>query len=174
MPKCPFCKSPKVNPALVTSNVSHFCDNCHNWFDEAQAMKPSTADVRYFSSGATRDTDQGKFDYEGFLSPLVIERYGQFMHKHRLQSDGKLRDSDNWQKGLPLSSYIKSLWRHFLDLWKIHRGLKAYDNRGPVELEDAACAILFNTMGYLHEYLKAQGGASAVKGYAAVGGGCNG
>jgi len=78
--------------------------------------------IRRFDTGATRDTDEGKLDFEGFLSPLVLERYAQYMNKHRKQSDGKLRDSDNWQKGIPLKAYIKSLWRHFFDLWKIHRG----------------------------------------------------
>jgi hypothetical protein len=112
--------------------------------------------LRTFETGATRDADLGKFDYEGFLSPRVIERYGAYMHKHRKQTDGKLRDSDNWQKGIPLGAYMKSLWRHFFDLWKLYRGLKATDNNGPVSVEDAACGILFNTMGYLHEYLKAK------------------
>src|SRR5687768_9111242 len=29
--------------------------------------------ARTFSTGATRDTDNGKLDYEAFLSPLVLE-----------------------------------------------------------------------------------------------------
>ena len=39
--------------------------------------------MRTFDTGATRDTNTDKPDYEGFLSPLVIERYGQFMMKHQ-------------------------------------------------------------------------------------------
>jgi len=119
-----------------------------------ESNKPAV--VRKFETGATRDTDNGKFDYEGFISPRVLERYGQYMHKHRHQSDGSLRDSDNWQKGIPLPTYIKSGFRHFVDWWKIHRGLKAFDNRGPVDIEDALCGILFNASGYLHEHLKAK------------------
>lgn len=105
--------------------------------------------MRQFKTGATRDTDNGKNDYEGFLSPIVIGRYGDYMTKHRKQADGKLRSSDNWQKGMPKDVYIKSAWRHFLDWWKEHRGLKSRDG-----LEDALCAVMFNTMGYLHEVLK--------------------
>lgn len=105
--------------------------------------------MRKFNSGATRDNEEGKFDYEGFFSPLVIERYGQYMHKHRKQADGQLRDSDNWKKGIPLDAYIKSAWRHFLDWWKEHRGLKSREG-----LEEALCALLFNVMGYLYEILK--------------------
>lgn len=105
--------------------------------------------VRKFSTGATRDTEEGKPDYEGFLSPLVIKRFGEYMNKHRTQSDGSLRDSDNWQKGMPKDTYIKSGFRHFMDWWLEHRGFKSRDG-----VEDALCGLLFNVQGYLHEVLK--------------------
>ncbi len=114
--------------------------------------------MREFDTGATRDTNEGKPDYEGFLSPLVIERYGQYMTKHRKQSDGGLRDSDNWQKGIPKDVYIKSAWRHFVDWWKEHRGLGSREG-----LEDALMALLFNVMGYAHEVLKAKNGKQEAK-----------
>jgi len=105
--------------------------------------------MRTFKTGATRDSDETKFDYEGFLSPLVIERFGEYMHQHRQQKDGKLRDSDNWQKGIPKTAYIKSGWRHFFSWWKAHRGYKTEE-----DIEDSLCALLFNVQGYLHEHLK--------------------
>lgn len=105
--------------------------------------------MRQFKSGATRDNCEGKYDYEGFFSPLVVERFGQYMNKHRKQSDGNLRDSDNWQRGIPKEAYMKSAWRHFIDWWKEHRGLFTKDG-----LEEALCALLFNVQGYLHEHLK--------------------
>lgn len=104
---------------------------------------------RYFDTGAYRDTDKNKNDYEGFLSPLVIEAFGNYMSKHRIQSDGKLRDSDNWQKGISQEVYMKSLYRHFMDLWLEHRGYKSREGK-----ENALCGIMFNTMGYLFESLK--------------------
>lgn len=108
--------------------------------------------MRKFSTGATRNSDDAKLDYEGFLSPLVLKRYAEYLNKHRVQADGKLRDSDNWQKGIPLTVYMKSLWRHFIDMWSIHRGI------GPIPnteiLEEAICAVIFNASGYLHELLK--------------------
>jgi len=115
-------------------------------------------EMRKFDTGATRNTDVGKNDYEGFLSPSVIEAYGNYMNKHRKQADGQLRDSDNWQKGIPKSAYMKSLWRHFLDMWFMHRGYKRYDDITKEELtiSGVLCAILFNVMGYLHEVLKEQ------------------
>lgn len=107
--------------------------------------------ARTFDTGATRDTDEGKFDYEGFLSPAVLERFAAYMHKHRMQSDGNLRDSDNWQKGIPKAQYMKSAWRHFLDWWLHHRDRGALAKES---LEEALVALMFNTMGYLHETLK--------------------
>jgi hypothetical protein len=106
-------------------------------------MKPS---IRTFDTGATRDTDEGKLDFEGFLSPIALERFAEYMHKHRRQSDGSLRDSDNWQKGIPVPQYMKSLWRHFFAVWKGYRS-------GRIS-EDDLCAMLFNAMGMLHEIMK--------------------
>ena len=105
--------------------------------------------MRTFNTGATRDTEDGKLDYEGFLSPVALRRYAEYMHKHRIQSDGSLRSSDNWQKGIPLDAYMKSGFRHFMDWWAIHRTEEAFDEWG----EDAICALIFNAFGYLHEIL---------------------
>lgn len=112
--------------------------------------------IRKFETEATRDSDVNKNDYEGFLSPLVIERYGDYMTKHRQQADGQLRDSDNWQKGIPKNAYMKSMWRHFLDIWFIHRGYKRFDKQRneDITLDEALCALLFNVIGYLFEVLK--------------------
>ena len=126
---------------------------CQDITDEDCPKIPGKGKIRMFDSGATRDTDENKLDYEGFLSPIVIKRYGQYLHKHRKQSDGQLRDSDNWQKGMPLSTYMKSMWRHFVDVWTSHREeTESLITRN--ELEDALCAVMFNAMGYLHELLK--------------------
>ena len=105
--------------------------------------------MREFKTGATRDTDEGRLDYEGFLSPLVLKRYAEYMNKNRVQADGKIRDSDNWQKGIPIVAYMKSMFRHFMDVWTGHRS-KASNEEG----QEALCALLFNVMGYLHELLK--------------------
>lgn len=111
--------------------------------------------IRTFDTGATRDVDVGKLDYEGFLSPIVLERYAQYLHKHRIQSDGNLRDADNWQKGIPIKQYMKSKVRHLVFSWLLHRGFPAIDDKGnKVDLEESLCAELFNTMGYLLEILK--------------------
>lgn len=109
-------------------------------------------DKRYFPSGAYRDVNDDKFDYEGFLSPAVLLRYAEYMHGNRKQSDGELRDADNWQKGIPKDQYMKSMWRHFMDVWMMHRDVGDDWNAG--DLEDSLCALMFNVMGYLFEELE--------------------
>lgn len=116
-------------------------------------------EIREFKTGATRDSDTGKYDYEGFLSFPVLQEFGKYMNKHRVQADGGLRDSDNWQKGFGDDHYkvcMKSAWRHFLDFWAIHRGYKRVDSKDghEITLLEAGCAILFNIMAYMHILLK--------------------
>ncbi len=121
--------------------------------------------MREFSTGATRDSEDDKLDFEGFLSPYALPRYAEYLHKHRTQSDGKIRASDNWQKGIPLDTYIKSLWRHLIEVWTLHRkptfsNLKEEEQECALseeeKQEDALCAVIFNAFGYLHEIKKAQ------------------
>lgn len=109
--------------------------------------------MREFETGATRDSDADKLDFEGFLSPAVIERFAQYMHEHRKQADGQLRASDNWQKGIPKDAYMKSMFRHFFAVWKGHR-------QGHPSQEDL-CGLLFNVMGYMHEELRPKDSISA-------------
>lgn len=104
--------------------------------------------MREFDTGATRDIEEGKVDYEGHLSPIALHSFSSYMDSHRLQADGEMRDSDNWQKGMPKDVYMKSMWRHFFDVWMIHRGWHDGD------MEKALGALWFNVQGYLHEWLK--------------------
>lgn len=109
-----------------------------------------TGDLRTFETGATRDTAANKLDFEAILSPAVLLRYVQYMDKHKEQSDGSMREGDNWQKGIPKDQYIKSLCRHMMDLRLLHRGVE-----GGVcdDVEEILCALIFNSMGYLFEHL---------------------
>lgn len=102
--------------------------------------------MRHFASGATRDDTTDKLDFEGFLSPLAIEAFAEYMHKNRFQADGVIRESDNWQKGIPKEAYMKSMFRHFFVVWKHYRSSDDY-------IEDL-CALYFNVQGLLHETLK--------------------
>jgi hypothetical protein len=117
--------------------------------DERKQENKDDGTMRSFSTGATRDTAEGKLDPEGFTHPLVMEQFYKYMNMNRLQSDGELRASDNWQKGIPKEAYMKSLKRHCDDVWLEHRGFNS-DNG----LLAALCGIMFNAMGYMHEELK--------------------
>ena len=106
-------------------------------------------EVETFKTGATRDGDANKLDYEGFFSPVVLERFAQYMHACRRLPDGTLRASDNWQLGIPKWRYVKSTVRHTIDLWRSWRRTGVVD-------QTLACAILFNVIGLLHESLRDQ------------------
>lgn len=113
-----------------------------------------TETIRKFDTGATRDTVQGKLDYVKALSPIVLQRYVQYLDAHRLQPDGNMRDFDNWKKGIPIDAYLGGLGRHFMAVWLLAQGFPAEDNHGPVMLEDSLAAIIFNASGWLYELLK--------------------
>lgn len=107
---------------------------------------------RQFSTGANRNSEEGKLDFEGFLSPLVIQKFGEYMHHHRYLTDGTFRDSDNWQKMFGNEHYdvcIKSMWRHFHDLWMEHRGYKSREG-----VHEALMGLLFNVQAYAFKYYK--------------------
>ena len=112
--------------------------------------------MRTFDTGATRSGDESRDDPEGYLSPLVIDRFCGYMTKHRKQADGSLRASDNWQKGMPLSCYAKGMFRHFLHFWGRHRGYQVRDEQAASDIQGDLCAIIFNAQGYLHEILKSK------------------
>ena len=105
--------------------------------------------IRTFKTGATRNLEGEKLDYEAFLSSTALKRFATYMHKNRHLEDGTLRDGDNWKKGFPIESFMKSGWRHFFTWWDNHRNPTTDE-----EIEEALCGLMFNTMGYLREYLK--------------------
>ena len=143
---CPLCGGGTL---WVDDRGTAHCNFC-SWSKAKESSVDLGTGVREFGTGATRDTAAGKPDYEGFLSPLVIRAFGEYMLKHQDTAAGG-RSSDNWQKGIPKDVYIKSAWRHFFDWWSEHRHCGSREG-----LVDAICGLLFNLQGYLHEYLKEQ------------------
>lgn len=120
--------------------------------EKMQAEGSEGSIIRKFETGATRDTAEGKLEYNGFNCPLVEKRFAEYMNLHRKQTDGNLRASDNWKKGIPIGVYKHSLHRHFMDLW-LH--LEGYpDEAVDKDIESVLSAIRFNVNGMLHEILK--------------------
>lgn len=112
--------------------------------------------MRNFSTGATRNNEEGKLDYEGFLAPEVLEEFAKYMHSHRKQADKKLRSSDNWQCGIPKDVYMKSMYRHFMDMHFLHRGHErtCHETGEPLTKLEILSALMFNIMGYMFEELR--------------------
>lgn len=111
--------------------------------------------MREFGSGATRSSDDGKLQYAQILSPAVLRSYAEYMLANAKQADGSVRPGNNWKKGIPSDSYMDSMWRHFMDVWMIEEGRAPLSNPD-VKLEEALCALLFNVMGRLDNYLLAE------------------
>lgn len=131
--------------------------------------------VRKLESGALRDTDNGKFDFFGFMHPLNDYSFAKYMHKHRFMADGSIRDANNWWAGFGLDICIQSLARHMEDLKLIHAGYFVYEKREgdraervvlkaklktlpknytEITIEECTNAIRFNSMAYQLETIK--------------------
>ena len=144
----------KQDAALAEYNRIHQKQDAAFPRQELERPTNPKAEMRIFATGATRESDKDKLDFEGFDSPLVTKRYAQYLHKHRKQADGTMRGSDNWQAGMEKEVYIKSLVRHMEDV-KLH--WDGYGEEAVVnDFEEALCAVLFNAKGMLYELLIAK------------------
>jgi Domain of unknown function (DUF1937) len=99
--------------------------------------------ARVFATGAKRDVEVGKLDFDGSFSPYALEAVAEYMHRHNSAAH---RAEENWKMGMPLRSFMKSGWRHFHAWWSSHYAAEPD--------KDAICGLIFNAMGYLHELTK--------------------
>jgi hypothetical protein len=104
---------------------------------------------RTFTTGANRNSNEGKHDIEGFNNPLVDQSFNEYMHKHRKLEDGSLRDGDNWQKGIPSIELLRSLLRHVHDVRLQMRGHKTGE-----DILDSLNAVKFNVNGLILHHLE--------------------
>jgi len=109
--------------------------------------------MRRFESGAQRDDDSTKPEFGGFLSPLVLKAYGDYMHHHRTMKDGSRRGAADWKQGIPQRVYFESLLRHVMDVW-LH--VDGHPSEAREDLRISLCGVLFNASGLLYETLKAK------------------
>ena len=115
-----------------------------------KVKKKDDGKLTVFETGAYRDTSKGKLDYRGALSPLVLKRYAEYVLKKAYMPDGTFRSCGNWKKGFSQDSFLESKLRHVISTWLI------FDDYEDGDIEESLCAELFNTMGLLHELLKAK------------------
>lgn len=131
-------------------------DECSGWsgryhiqgcaYATPETSREAYSSCRVFDTGATRSPLGNKPQYEGYLNPLVLKRFGEYMLKHQTQADGQRREPDNWQKGIPPRSLVDSKMRHDMDVWLHHR---SYSYAATEPMEEALCGVLFNTMAML-------------------------
>ncbi len=99
---------------------------------------------RKFSTGAVRDTDDGKENFVECLSMRALRRYALYM-----KTVEKKYPPGNWRKGIPILEYEKSLMRH------LHKYFMNRYEGGTLEPEiDHLAAAFFNLQGLMHESTK--------------------
>jgi hypothetical protein len=104
-------------------------------------VKKTKKQITQFSTGAIRDTQDGKEDYIETISWSALKRYAQYMTSKKSKYG-----SGNFKKGIPIDNYEKSLVRH------VQKYLENKYEDGQVENEeDHLSAIVFNVFGIMHE-----------------------
>lgn len=134
-------------------------DMCAASHDLHGIMRPELTDmrtaIRTFDTGATRSPAEGKPEYAGYMTPEVVQAFGAYMLKHQTQSDGNKRDSRNWQKGIPLESYMQSIMRHFVEVWAKYEDYRRHGyTMATEETIDSLMALKFNVDGMAFEVLR--------------------
>lgn len=109
---------------------------------------------RVFETGATRSPLGNKLEYDGYLNPLVLKRFAEYMKKHQTQADGQQRAADNWQLNIDMKSLHDSKKRHDIDVW-LH--IKGYPEEATEDMEESLCAAIFGNMAMLKQVMEQSG-----------------
>jgi len=103
-------------------------------------MGNSKNNITVFSSGAIRDSQDNKENYIESISWLALKRYAEYM-----QRKSSKYGINNWIRGIPSESYMKSCLRH------IQKFLAEWQYGICDERDDHLSAALFNILGLMHE-----------------------
>jgi hypothetical protein len=99
--------------------------------NQQKSNLPDTGSRSEFNTGAVRDAMEGK----GTPSLIPIDALRSVAKRFE---DGSTKyGRDNWRKGIPLSRYVDSLYRH---LWQFMEDDQAEDHGGAV-IWNAMCLI---------------------------------
>jgi hypothetical protein len=103
-------------------------------------------EIRSFSTGAIRDSEEGKEDYIETISWSAFKRFAKYMTgKKKKYGEG------NFKKGMPIDAYERSLMRH------IQKYLEnKYEDGNSEKEEDHLAAAWFNIQGIMHEEERAK------------------
>lgn len=97
-----------------------------------------------FTTGAVRDSQEGKEDYIETISWSAFKRYAQYMTGKK-----KRYGQGNFKKGIPIESYEQSMVRHLQKYLE-----NKYEGGNCEKEEDHLSAVLFNVFGIMHEELR--------------------
>lgn len=96
-----------------------------------QPTLPDSGERSEFSTGAVRDAMQGKG------TPSLIPIAALRAVSKRFEDGATKYGRNNWKKGIPLSRYVDSLYRH---LWQVMEGDQSEDHGGAV-IWNAMCLV---------------------------------
>ena len=94
-----------------------------------------------YKTGAVRDSQEEKPDYIDAISWTALDRYVKYM-----ESKKKKFGVGNFKKGLPIDRYEKAILRH-IKKYIVNKYEKGNDEKD----QDHLSAIVFNTLGIIHE-----------------------
>lgn len=106
------------------------------WYDESgngnhATQLPDSGERSEFKTGAVRDAMSGK-GMPSLIPPDALRAVAK-----RFEDGATKYGRDNWKKGIPLSRYVDSLYRH---LWSYMEGCEEEDHGGAV-IWNAMCLI---------------------------------
>jgi hypothetical protein len=90
---------------------------------------PDSGERSEFNTGAVRDASKGK-GIPSAIPPRALMKLAR-----RFEDGAAKYERDNWKKGIPLSRYVDSLYRH---LWAYMDGDKTEDHLGAI-IWNAVC-----------------------------------
>lgn len=97
--------------------------------------------ITTFSTGAIRDSQEGKNDWTETISWTALDRYAKYMTGKK-----KKYGAGNFKLGIDIESYEQSLIRHW------HKYFTNKYERGDNEPEeDHLAAMVFNVLGIMHQ-----------------------
>lgn len=99
--------------------------------EPSPSVLPDSGERSEFTTGAVRDAMTGKG------SPSLIPIDALRAVSKRFEDGASKYGRDNWKKGIPLSRYVDSLYRH---LWQYMEGDTSEDHGGAV-IWNAMCLV---------------------------------
>ena len=82
--------------------------------------------TRTFETGATRNGNKGKYEFDKYVNPINELSYAQYMKSHQV-INWEYRPWDNRQKGIPFDSLFESAYRHMQTLCLLYQWYDVYE-----------------------------------------------